>query len=182
MGGARGRVWRALFGPIVAVALGAATGCANASPDDAEPLPLPDARLFTFDGDSTMLRDHVGKVLLVNFWASWCAPCERELPVLKQYYPTLPRDRVEFIAISADETRGAALEFIERFDVPFPTFYGGSAMSEVFGFYGLPYSLIVDPQGRIVDDVLGFGSVESWEYVRRTLEREIARAARLEDD
>jgi len=165
----------------VVVLLAGLAGCGRA-PDATPRLPLPDATLFTFQGDSARLRDYVGKVLLVNFWASWCAPCERELPVLRQYYPTLPHDRVEFVAISADETRGAAKEFIDRFDVPFPTFYGGSGMQEIFGFYGLPYSLIVDPEGRIVDHVLGFGSVESWEYVRQTLEREIARADTTDED
>lgn len=160
---------------VVGLAL-AAAGCGRAEPEDG-PTPLPDVEFSTFDGEPAGFGDYPGKVLLVNFWASWCAPCEREIPQLKRYYGTLDRDLVEFLAISADETRGAAIEFIEPFDVPFPTFFGGSGMQEHFGYYGLPYTLVVDPDGMIVEEVLGFGTLENWEHLKRTLEAEIARAA-----
>ena len=153
-----------------------AAACGRAGHEDARS-PLPDVEFSTFEGEPAGFDDYPGKVLLVNFWASWCAPCERELPQLKRYYATLDRDLVEFLAISADESRGAAIEFIEPFDLPFPTFFGGSAMPERFGFYGLPYTLVVDPDRMIVEEVLGFGSLENWEHLQRTLEAEIARAA-----
>ena len=134
--------------------------------------------MSTLEGEPAGFGDHAGKVLLVNFWASWCAPCERELPQLKSFYGTLDRDLVEFLAISADESRGAAIEFIAPFDVPFPTFYGGPGMREHFGYDGLPYTLVVDPAGRVVEEVLGFGSLDNWEHLQRTLRAEIAKAAR----
>jgi cytochrome c biogenesis protein CcmG/thiol:disulfide interchange protein DsbE len=137
--------------------------------------PLPQVTLTSFDADTARFSDWAGTPLLVNFWASWCAPCERELPQLKAYYNTLDHDRVEFIGISADDTRGAAVDFIEPFDLPYPQFFGGLEMQDDFGFFGLPYTIVVDARGRIVEEVFGFGNPETWEYLKGVLEEEMAR-------
>jgi thiol-disulfide isomerase/thioredoxin len=154
----------------------------HVDPDDVEATapaperrPLPRVTLRTFEGEDASFDEWAGKPLLVNFWASWCVPCQRELPQLKAYYRTLDHDKVEFVGISADETRGAALEFIREFDLPFPQFYGGLEMQDDFGFFGLPYTLVVDARGRIVEEIYGFGNPETWEYLKRVLEDEIAR-------
>ncbi|MFV1988212.1 MAG: redoxin domain-containing protein [Gemmatimonadota bacterium] len=147
----------------------------EASAPAPERRPLPRVTLTTFDGEEAYFSAWAGKPLLVNFWASWCVPCQRELPQLKAYYGTLDHDKVEFIGISADETRGAAREFIQQFDLPFPQFYGGLEMQDDFGFFGLPYTIVVDARGRIVEEVYGFGNPETWEYMKGVLEAEIAR-------
>ncbi|MDH3732346.1 MAG: TlpA family protein disulfide reductase [Gemmatimonadota bacterium] len=137
--------------------------------------PLPDVTLATFEGDSARFTDWSGKALLVNFWASWCVPCQRELPQLKAFYQTLDHERVEFLGISADETRGAAVEFIGDFELPFPQFYGGMEMQTAFGFFGLPYTIVVDPRGQIVEEIYGFGNPETWEYLKGVLAEEMER-------
>ncbi|MDX1579211.1 MAG: TlpA disulfide reductase family protein, partial [Gemmatimonadota bacterium] len=144
--------------------------------------PLPNVPLVSFAGDTTALSDYRGKALLVNFWASWCAPCRKELPKLKEYYGTLDRDRVEFLAISVDEERADAVAFIEPFDPPFPLFYGGPGMQNHFHYLGLPFTLIVDARGRIVEEIHGFGSAETWEYLTETLEAEMPPAASEMED
>lgn len=143
--------------------------------------PLPRVSLVSFDGDSTSFAAYRGKALLVNFWASWCLPCREELPQLDAYYRTLDRDRVEFLAISTDETREAALSFIEPFDLPFPLFHGGSAMQESFGYVALPYTLIVDARGRVVEEVYGFGSSDTWERLTSLLEAEMEAVGGVEN-
>ena len=141
-----------------------------------ERAPLPRVTLRTFDGDSATFQQYRGKALLVNFWASWCVPCQRELPELKAYYQTLDSDYVEFLAISADETPEIGRSFIEPFALPFPLFYGGAEMQERFHFIGLPYTLLVDARGRIVEEIYGFGSPETWQHLKDTLEGLIAEA------
>ena len=138
--------------------------------------PLPRVVLAGFDGEEATFDRWAGKALLVNFWASWCVPCQREIPQLIRYYDELDTAHVEFIGVSADETRGAALAFIEPFDVPFPQFYGGLGMQEDFGFFGLPYTIVVDHHGRIVEEVFGFGNEENWRYLQGVLEEEVERA------
>lgn len=116
------------------------------------------------------LADHRGKALLVNFWASWCTPCRAEIPALAGYYRTLDTARVAFVGISVDGSAEAAREFIAEFDPPFPWFHAGPEMQAVFGFFALPYTLIVDPQGHVVEEFYGFGSLAEWERLQRTLE------------
>ncbi len=139
-----------------------------------ERAPLPDVPLVDFGGDTTRFADHRGKALLINFWASWCLPCQDELPKLDSYYRTLDRSAVEFLAISVDEDRDAAAEFIAPFRLPFPLFYGGPGMQEHFHYIGLPFTLIVDRRGRIVEEIHGFGSQETWNHLTSTLEAEMA--------
>ena len=137
--------------------------------------PLPRVTLPTFDGDSANLGDFRGKALLVNFWASWCVPCQQELPQLKAYYETLNHENVEFVSISADQTPEQAFEFIQKYHLQFPLFYGGPEMQNYFHFVGLPFTLIVDARGRIVEEIYGFGSRDTWERLKSTLEAEMAR-------
>ena len=144
--------------------------------------PLPDIPLITFGGDTTTFAEHRGKALLVNFWASWCAPCRAELPKLNEYYETLDLDRVEFLAISVDEDRDAGLDFIEPFEVPFPIFYGGPEMQEYFHYMGLPFTLIVDRRGRIVEEIHGFGSADTWEYLTGKLQDAMGETASPRED
>jgi len=132
--------------------------------------------LIGHEGDTVHLAEYRGKALLINFWASWCTPCRGELPALAAWYRTLDTARVAFVGISVDATREAAAEFIAEFDVPYRWFHAGPGMQAVFDFFALPYTLVVDPQGRIVEEVYGFGSIAEWEHLQRTLESALPRA------
>lgn len=140
---------------------------------------LPELALESFEGDSVPLSRYRGRALLLNFWASWCEPCKRELPQLKAYYEGLDseaRGRVEFLAISEDTDPAAARRFAEPLELPFPLFLGRGRMREHFRYLGLPHTIIVDGRGRIVEEIQGFGSEETWRHLTSTLEREIERA------
>lgn len=149
----------------------------DASAPPPERAPLPAFSFETFAGEAATFADYRGKALLVNVWASWCAPCREELPRLKEYYETLDRERVEFLALSDDVDEVAAREFADLMQLPFPLFLGHGELQGKLHYIGLPYTLIVDYRGRVVEEIYGFGSQETWDLLTTTLEREMERVA-----
>lgn len=143
----------------------------------AERMPLPSAAFESFAGEPASFDDYRGKALLVNIWASWCVPCRQELPQLAVYYETLDKDRVEFLAISDDTDPAAARHFAAGLDLPYPLFLGLGRMVDRLGYVALPYTMIVDYRGRVVEEIYGFGSARTWTRLQETLEREMERAA-----
>lgn len=143
---------------------------------------LPSISLTGFDGEATTFAATGGKARLVNLWASWCAPCREELPQLEAYYKTLDHDLVEFLAIGVDAEQEAGRAFIEAFDLSFPVYYGGPRMQESFHYAGLPFTLIVDARGRVIEEFTGFGSGESWSRLTGLLEAEMEVVRRTAGD
>ncbi len=139
--------------------------------------PLPDVTLERFDGERIRFDAYRGKALLINFWASWCEPCKRELPALEEYYARLDRDRAEFLAISEDAHEAAARRFAGSLGLSYPLFLGRGKLREHFRYLGLPYTLIADYRGRVVAEFMGFGNPATWRRLTRTLEAEMERAA-----
>lgn len=183
---ATGRLLRATTLPADRATLAADEGgrvyLADADAIDASAPPperasLPPFSFETFSGDTATFADYRGKALLVNVWASWCAPCRDELPRLKQYYETLDRERVEFLALSDDVDEGAARRFADPMDLPFPLFLGHGRVQTQLNYIGLPYTLILDYRGRVVEEIYGFGSHESWDRLTSALAREMERVA-----
>lgn len=137
-----------------------------------EPLEPPFA-LPRLGGDTLRLADVRGKVMLLNFWASWCDPCREEFPLMIQLYRELPRSDFEIVAISDDADRGAMERFVQEFAPPFPVLVGGGRMKDAYHYRGLPYSLLLDRNGRIVRRIFGFGGPHEFHRLREEIEREI---------
>lgn len=117
------------------------------------PKPAPDFILLDMDGESHSLKHYRGKVVLINFWASWCSPCLREMPSLQKLYEDLGTTSFVVLAINQWEDDERAFEFMGQLN-PAPTFPilfdKDSKISDRYGVQGLPSSYIVDKQGRIV--------------------------------
>ncbi len=109
-------------------------------------------------GEALTLADLSGRPLVVNFWASWCAPCYDEAPVLQQYWEAY-RDRgVVFVGIQTQD-RGKLAEgraFIDMFDLSFPNVVDDdSAVSVDWGLFGVPETFFVASDGRVVHKHIG---------------------------
>src|SRR6266516_1462742 len=108
------------------------------------------------EGDTVTLARFAGKVTLVNFWASWCDPCREEFPHMAELYREFARKDFEIAAISDDVDRGKMLAFVRQFRPPFPILVGGGRMKQTYHYRGLPYSVLLDRRGRVIERIFGF--------------------------
>jgi peroxiredoxin len=111
----------------------------------------PDFKLPTFQETSRSLSQYRGKVVLINFWASWCAPCQIELPELDRLAAAYPASRFRVVAINVDEHRKTARETLARLKLAHIDLLW-DARSRIVNAYDIetmPTSFIVDPGGTI---------------------------------
>ena len=127
---------------------------------------VPALMLERIDGKMIALNALRGKAVLVNFWATWCPPCRRELPLLDGLRRTMPEQSLEIVAISIDQAGRPAVEsFLKRVGVtslrPFLDPPGrvakqpGSDAPTPFVLWGMPISYIIDPEGRLSGYITG---------------------------
>ncbi|MCY3846217.1 MAG: TlpA disulfide reductase family protein [Acidobacteria bacterium] len=120
------------------------------------PAPVPDLTMTTIDGVSISMADQLGKVVLVNFWATWCGPCREEIPYLVQLAARYP-DHLTVIGVSED-AGGTDLvaAFTAQYGVNYPIVMSTPEIKRAFpGVVALPTSFVVDPEGRIVESHVG---------------------------
>ena len=122
------------------------------------------------DGQPQSLETLRGQITVVNFWATWCAPCVEEMPALSALYQQIqqasgaPRPRVEFIGVAIDRADQVA-EFARRSPVSYPLVVAGAAGSELGRALGneagaLPFTAVIDSNGRVVERTLGIVDLE----------------------
>jgi thiol-disulfide isomerase/thioredoxin len=151
-----------------AALLGRAVASASERAPFAPAFTLPDT-----NGDTVSLARFTGKVTLVDFWASWCDPCREEFPHMIALYRDLPHEDFDIVAISDDVDRGKMLAFIREFRPPFPVLVGGGRMKQAYHYRGLPYSVLLDRNARVIERYFGFGGIEEFRRLQATIAREI---------
>jgi len=126
---------------------------------------LPDFTLKTLAGDEVNLRQLEGqKVVVVNFWATWCGPCRHEIPDFNEVYSRY-RDRgVEVLGISVDESPETVVpDFLKDNPMTYPVLMGSSDLIFRYGVRGLPTTFIIDRAGKITKKIVGMTSANTLE-------------------
>jgi len=117
--------------------------------------PAPDFTLKTLDGKKISLSDLKGKVVLVNFWATWCPPCREEMPLFERVYRKYKDKGFEILAISTDSSVDPIKKFVKEFKVSFPVLLDDGKVSNLYSIQGLPTSFLIDREGKVVKVRLG---------------------------
>ncbi len=143
---------------LVAVALGLTLA---AAPAKKVPVPRPPAKAFALPelghpGATVSLAAYAGRPVIVNFFASWCAPCQRETPLLARFYAS-QHGKVVLLGVDANDETPAALRFVAKAGVRYPVGVDPlpSLVTTSYGVYGLPQTFFLDARHHIVAKVLG---------------------------
>jgi cytochrome c biogenesis protein CcmG/thiol:disulfide interchange protein DsbE len=145
---------------IVAIFVVAAVAVSLATSGTSGPPPAPVAAGFTLDsltapGQHITLSQYQGKPLIVNFWASWCEPCQQETPLLASWY-TRQHGHVIIVGLDENDTAASAVKFAKAKGVSYPIGVDPQlAAANAYGVTGLPQTFFLNAQHRIVDHVLG---------------------------
>ena len=128
-------------------------------PEEPEPVQAPDFTVSEAEGNAVSLSDYFGKPIVLNFWASWCGPCQSEMPDFDAAYQTLGED-VQFLMVNmtdgSRETLDTAQAFLEETGYTFPVLFDTESNAAItYGVYSLPTTYFIDAGGHAIAQARG---------------------------
>lgn len=133
---------------------------------EADRVPAPDLSGPTLDGATFSLADHRGEVVVLNVWASWCAPCRAEAPTLETVWTEVKDKGVQFVGLDTRDTVAAATAFVENYGITYPNVIDTDGQLQLlFGEslppQAIPSTVVIDREGRVAGRILGRASESS---------------------
>jgi thiol-disulfide isomerase/thioredoxin len=159
----KGLIVNKIFGILLVFTL---TAFAGNAPEIGQA--APQFQATTFDGKKIQLTEFQGKVVLIDFWASWCGPCRQEMPFLNELHQRYRKSPFEIIAVNIDDKIGNAKSFIDR--LPDPIHFTVVEDSEqqippLYDIKGMPSSILLDKKGVIRFWHTGFKESNKEDYI-----------------
>ncbi len=129
---------------------------------------LPAFELPALDGQEVSSASYLGEPVVLNFWATWCGPCKKEIPTLKAIHRDSP---AQVVTIAIDEEGESIVRpFVEKYGIDYPVLIADTKFFRRYNGSAVPYTLVLDSSHKIVSMHRGFVSM-------RTIERDLRRAA-----
>lgn len=145
-----------LLGAVVALSLRQRYAPAASISPSASHLPAPDFNLSQLDGPTLRLSSYRHKIVLLDFWATWCAPCREETPNLVNLQKEYGDRGLQIIGVSMDDSAEPVHAFYRQFHMNYPVVMGNAKTGELYGgVLGLPIAFLIDRNGRIYKKHVG---------------------------
>ena len=114
-----------------------------------EVAPTPEIVLSALDGKKIALKDFRGKVVLLNFWASWCAPCRDEMPAMEKLYQEFKDKNFVILAVAVKDSKQDTSKFVKELNLTYPIVLDTDAkVGQEYGAWGLPATYLIGPKGE----------------------------------
>jgi peroxiredoxin len=154
---------------VAAAALYALLTAPSTPPPLGRGSPAPAFELELLGGDGSLaLSDLRGRVVLVNFWATWCESCEEEMPAMERLYRMLRAEGFELLAISVDSDAGEVAEFRDRLQLSFPIpLDPDKEVATAYQIFRFPESLLIGRDGLVAEKFVGPKDWDAPPYVAR---------------
>jgi cytochrome c biogenesis protein CcmG/thiol:disulfide interchange protein DsbE len=155
------------FAAMLAALLLAGAGAAAAAE------PPPDFTRADLNGNPIHLADYRGKVVLLNFWATWCGPCLAEIPVFARWQKQYGPQGLQVLGVSMDDDQKPVQHFLQKTPLDYPVIMGDTALAKLYGgVLGLPLTYLINPQGKVEGRYLGGTDLSAVEtQIKRLLAR-----------
>jgi peroxiredoxin len=160
---------RRAFAGIALIVSALLAGCSPsptraAAVSDGNRKTAPDFTLTDVSGRPVKLSDYKGKVVLLNFWATWCGPCKTEIPWFNQFEKTYKDRGFEILGVSMDENGWRPVRpFVKQMEVKYPVMIGNDGVAQLYGgIESLPMTFLIDREGRVAE--VHSGLVDKHQY------------------
>ncbi len=123
---------------------------ASSNSDAGGAYPAPDFRLASLDGGAVGPPDYLGKVVVIDFWASWCGPCRIQAQLLDELAHSIDTSQVQFLAVNVGEDEETVRNYVEKTPFPYPVILDPqSSLGSRYPLHGLPTMMVINKEGVV---------------------------------
>ena len=151
---------------VVGLMIAGVIAARTSSESNRAPSEEPQFTLQNLKGEEVSLSDYRGKLVLINFWATWCPPCIREIPDLVKLHKEYKEKDFEILGIVISSKEPQVRKMVEQFKIEYPVLWGTQeAVNEFGSIPAIPRTFLINQEGKIVEDVEGMGNYEMFEML-----------------